>query len=722
MYRFMNDKESKTNLLTRINLVLVCLIFSRLLSGQVLGDMSDVKAGNIISHWSFDNDQPGFVHDNVRNINDSLYGNFEYVSGVRGKGIKLDGFRTYIKRNSPVFKDLTDSFTIEAWIAPASYPWSWSPVIDCSDSKIRGFFFGIDQLGRVAFRVPGVNRWYEAVSDKVIPLRKWSHIAAVYRADNDISVYINAENVASVSIGGRYLPSQFVPATIGRNNTLQVWNENQLTNPGTYFYLDAILDEISITARAKDSRDIKEYLESFKKLPETELSRRDSFPVGPRGSGSFGAFYDRLDYFNEWDEMWRVGDKSDVFVRFENSPVQLVFWRGTSFVPCWVSENDIWYTNEWLETWGQDVVSCAEPIMDRHCRYSHVRIIENTDARVVVHWRYALADAFYDFAAITDDGRGEWCDEYHIIYPDNVGIRKMDLHYSKPERKHDWVEQIILTQPGIYPDDIIERDAITLVNMKGETKDYSWHDDIKVEMPEPVGANISYVNLKSQYRPFFILPDGPVKTVEGKWDSPYFRSYAAKMAVFYRPDPVPSVYGWWNHWPVAQVPGDGRWILKPDRPGHFNLTTFVQWNDYKMTERTRTRIMLQGMTNRDAPELVSLARSWLNAPEMVISSEGFNGGIYDMAERAYIIDKTSTNKGMLKIILKGSEDSPVENPAFIIKNWGRNKAGLSIDGEQISNKDVFHQGVIQNPLSEDLIVWLKLKETKVIKINIYGIY
>jgi hypothetical protein len=50
--------------------------------------------------------------------------------------------------------------------------------------------------------------------------------------------------------------------------------------------------------------------------------------------------------------MWRVSDKPDVFVRFDNSPVQFVFWRGTSFVPCWVSENDIWYTNEWLETWG----------------------------------------------------------------------------------------------------------------------------------------------------------------------------------------------------------------------------------------------------------------------------------------------------------------------------------------------------------------------------------
>ena len=42
--------------------------------------------------------------------------------------------------------------------------------------------------------------------------------------------------------------------------------------------------------------------------------------------------------------MWRVGDVPDVFVRFDQSPVQLVFWRGTSFVPCWVTENGIWYS------------------------------------------------------------------------------------------------------------------------------------------------------------------------------------------------------------------------------------------------------------------------------------------------------------------------------------------------------------------------------------------
>ena len=149
-------------------------------------------------------------------------------------------------------------------------------------------------------------------------------------------------------------------------------------------------------------------------------------------------------------------------------------------------------------------------------------------ARVVIHWRYALNDAFYAIAGHNEDARGEWCDEFYTIYPDQVGVRRMELHYTMPERKHDWVEQIVLLPPGKYPTDVIDKASVTLVNMKGETADYTWDEKLKVEMPEPRGANMSFVNLKSANRPFIIVSPNPVETVEGKWDSPYFRTYGSQ--------------------------------------------------------------------------------------------------------------------------------------------------------------------------------------------------
>ncbi len=673
-----------------------------------------------ICWWSFNTESKTSVLDEVGQKNDSAYGSIEYVPGIHGKAIKLDGFRSYIKRDQNSARP-AGAFTVESWIALASYPWSWSPVIDCSYERIKGFFFGIDRQGHVGFKIAAGSLWYEAATEMKIPLREWTHVAAVFEPDKKISLFINGKEAAAVDIKGNYIPMRYGSLTIGRNNGSQTWNEFQFTTENAYFFLDGLLDEIKISSRAKTESQLSSEYAAIENLPEPALSSRKQLPTGPVGSGSFGAFYTKLDYYKEWDDLWRVSDVPDVFVRFDQSPVQLVFWRGASFVPCWVTENGIWYTNEWLETWGSDVVSCAEPIMDRQCRYSHVRLIENTEARVVIHWRYALSDALYDFAAVSDDGRGEWCDEFHIIYPDQVGVRKMELHYSRPERKHDWVEQIVVLPPGKYPDDVIEKAGISLVNMSGDVQEYSWHDkDLEIKMLEPKGANMSVVNLKSKYRPFFIVSPDPVKTVEGTWDSPFFRTYAAKMARGgYRPDPVPSVYGWWDHWPVAQVPGDGRWVITPDRPSHFNLTTFVQWKDYEYTENTRTRIMLQGMTDKKADKLVPLAKSWLQAPKMRITSDAYKGGYYDQSERAYLIEKTgSGNSAPCKFVVEASRESPLLNPAIIIKNWGNQLSTLTINGKNIKHGKDFRQGIRKGAFGEDLIIWIKLDKQKPMKITL----
>lgn len=681
-----------------------------------------VNSDSLISRWRFDHGSIDCVFDDIQNRNDPVYGPVAFVPGIEGTALKLDGFRSYIQRDENNLTGLSGPFTVEAWVALARYPWAWSPVLDCSAERLKGFFFGIDQEGHVGFKIGAGSSWYEAVTDVRLPLRRWSHIAAVFEPDRHLTIYVNGKKAAQIAVHGHYIPMRWGSLTIGRNRESRTWHEFQLTTPDMYFFLDGLLDELTLSGRVKSEQELRRTWTSVREFPAPALSKRDHLPRGPAGSGSFGAFYSRLDYYPEWDDMWRVSDVPDLYVRFKKSPVQLIFWRGTSFVPCWVNEKGIWYTNEWLETWGSDVVSCAEPIMDRQCRYSHVRLIENTPARVVIHWRYALSDAGYTIAAAGDDGRGEWCDEFHIIYPDMVGVRKTELHYSLPERKHDWVEQIVVLPPGISPDEVIEKSAVSLVNMSGEVHDYSWHDpDLQVEMEEPAGANISYVNLRSSYRPFIVVPPGPVETVEGSWNAPFFRTYAAKMAKGggYRQDPVPSVYGWWNHWPVAQVVGDGRWVTIPDRPSHFNLTTFVQWNDYQRTRKTRTRIMLQGMTDKKAADLVPLAKSWLRAAKMRLTSDGYRGGTYDQAERAYCIEKTGSEKAVpCRVTVDATNDSPLINPAVIVTQWGRQPVTLFVDGNELHPGTDFRQGIRSSPYGDDLILWLRLERRKPVTLEI----
>ncbi len=215
-----------------------------------------------------------------------------------------------------------------------------------------------------------------------------------------------------------------------------------------------------------------------------------------------------------------------------------------------MTENGKWYTDEFLETWGDD--ACApgwdcEPMSDKQGRYSRVNIVENSDARAVVHWRYALAEVEQYHGAWSDPDTGwfDWADEYWTVYPDGIAIRKQVLHSTDPMRPHEWQETIVLHQPGSTPGDDINNDAITLENMQGATQTYTWQHKPAGDFGPPLAPagvtgppdpNIQIVNLKSNWKPFQIVaPDGASANIYNDEDT-YFD------------------FECWNHWPVAQMP------------------------------------------------------------------------------------------------------------------------------------------------------------------------
>ena len=56
-----------------------------------------------------------------------------------------------------------------------------------------------------------------------------------------------------------------------------------------------------------------------------------------------------------------------------------------------MTENGLWMGDQSIELWsGKSGWGSSENMADKQTRYSHVRLIENNDARVVVHWRYAI--------------------------------------------------------------------------------------------------------------------------------------------------------------------------------------------------------------------------------------------------------------------------------------------------------------------------------------------
>jgi hypothetical protein len=433
-----------------------------------------------------------------------------------------------------------------------------------------------------------------------------------------------------------------------------------------------------------------------------EAGKKPLLPSGPEGPVPFGAYDTRLDYIPEWDRLWPVSDVADVVVRFEGAEPRFVFWRGTSYVPCWATFSGAWFTNEFFERRGgpaSGTTSMVEPMSDKQCRYSNVRILENNQARVVIHWRYAPVDLDYSMAYVDPETRwGDWADEYYYLYPDAVGIRQATLYTSAPQEWIEYQESIVINQPGTIPENNIQYDALTLANLKGESKTYTWTEDGSpgLENP-PVDACIQTVNFKSSYKPFSIVnPD------EASFNS-------------YRGHAPGSQFNFWNHWPVAQEKSDTQVAQSADRPSHSSLSQ-IKWKPYAHDSQSQTWIMMHGMTQRDAAALVPLAKSWLCPAKLELLSDKFSFESYDPCQRAYLlIKRKDADARELKFELLATAESPVFNPVFVIKNWGAH-VQVRVNGESIERGENFRYGWRNTLEGQDLIVWIKLESSRTVQI------
>ncbi len=443
-------------------------------------------------------------------------------------------------------------------------------------------------------------------------------------------------------------------------------------------------------------------------------------PSGPAGPKPFGAYYTKLSYSPDWDKIWRVGPYADVVVCFDEFPFRLVFWHGTSNCPCWVSENGIWYSNEWWETseihdpmgflvWNPGctdyTIGGCEPLFDKQTRYSHVRIIENHEARIVIHWRYALCDMLYRLPYVDPEtGWGDWADEYYIIYPDGTCLRKATCWSTKPEggwkgipeegvAHRECHESIVINQPGTRPDDNIETGAVTLANLSGQEHTYEWSEGAP-PFNQLANPCLQRINLKATCKPFEIVePEGAI-----------FQSFREYAGYRHAPD---SNFLCWDHWPVAQEKSDVRTTLDYNRPSHSSLCHII-WPPAEKTANSIINILLTGMTTKNTQELITLARSWINPPVLSCMNDSFVSTGYDKSQRSYMLERKKDGEvSTLTFRLDGSEHSPILNPAFVIKNWGTTPVQLKINDQLIPLGKNFRLGYVNHLDGTDLVLWVK---------------
>jgi len=649
-----------------------------------------------IMKWSFNE------KDKIE-IENSASGILTFKDGTVGKALLFDGYSTEITRHSNFPAKSTKAFSITAWIAPQEYSWNISAIINQQSGFERGYLFGINHEGKLVASIALNNQWVSVVSEQKLPLLKWSFVAVIFDHENGISLFINDEEDKRKKISGTFSFEIDTDICIGKTQTkMTPANTERKTSKAiqSWMRFDGLIDEVQLFDTALKKDEIVELYNTIQIVNNQPLEYR-KMPSGTDKSMPFGAYYSRLKYSPGWDALWVGSDYPDVVVRFSNSPVKLVFWRGTGYIPAMVSENGIWMTDQSMENFVHG--ECYEAMGDKQCRYSHVRIIENSPARCVIHWRHALAGIKHQILHEKINTPGDWADEYWTVYPDGVVVRKQVLwtrFWEEEKKGYQFQETIFFNQPGTKPQDNVEYSAITFSDLEGNKAEYSWKKGAPKDFNKTKYHSVQLVNFKSKYKPFGIYtPDRIVFPFRFGWVEGY------------------STFPCWNHWPVSQIASDGRNAVAPDKPSHSSLTQVN--GDYQIIEKGPDNSILVrslvGMTEQPIDSLLSLARSWNYPPNVHLISSGYFYTGYDKYERTYKFERNSGKTQKIEFEVEANEKSPICNLSIIIRNWNTPTVLVEINGQK--SKD-FVTSLKPTLEGNELIVWINLKSEKVTKICI----
>jgi hypothetical protein len=607
--------------------------------------------------------------------------NISFKDGVSGSALVLDGYYSgfELNYNNPEFKD---EMSLEAWVALDVYPYNDAPIVHRSKNfGEEGYYFGLNPYGHLFFRINGI----EITSDAKVPLYKWQHLAVTV-GEGKITLYQNSIETVSLDYNGE-IEELDVVTKIGINTEKTSCSDYVRTpqqNLPFILGIQGIIDEVKMYDKVLT---INEITESYDRFLPNDLTSPISKGVLPGEIGvaeEFGAYYKNLKFQELWDNMWRTID-DDVIVKFDNMPTSVIYWRGSNYAANWITDKNQWMSDQSSEIWGTH--GCSEHMADKQVRHSYARIIENTPARVVVHWRYPCVDVGY-----ICDSKLNWSDEYHTIYPDGTGIRK--VHWNKIYDKPGFQDIQFFTNPDETALDVVDLQAMTVANAKGDVEELMWAKPNKVPEITIDDATIELLNSKSDYRIFVIFQGGHITP----WGSVEQSAYTE--------DPFA---GPWNHWPMHFVPSDGRFAIDHDRVTHFALAA----NDWAPEFGS---LVHYGFTQQSIETVIPLAKYWQNPPELMEVKGCKNEG-FDKDQKAFVIDMRADD---ISFTIDAVETSPVVNPVILIKNWLTDDDALvKINGKEIKSGSKFREGTTRNETGKiTKIIWLELTSDEQVSFEI----
>ena len=672
---------------------------------------NSVKAGTglpaPIYHWNFDEGMASHddqVTEAITNTPCEISGLMtQYKKGVSGTALALDGYYTGVSMESQ--PSSRQAMSAEAWVALDALPYGTAPLahhskgLNAAGTAITdGWYLGVDATGHATFKA-SLNGTAKSVSDAaVLPLYQWTHVCATVGAGT-IKLYVNGVQKATTT----YTPTTATvttpstPLLLGRNNEwLKATNLVRSTKPyrnlAFVYGIQGLLDEVGVYAYALTQAQVTTAYGALLPSNTTSDLAKGVLPANSGVASQFGASYTALSFGDVWDPLWRDHPTPEIVVNFDKNPCSVMFWRGTNYAPNWVTENHHWMADQSSEGGAgkADDTGCAEHMADKQTRHCRARIIENTPARVLIHWRYPSIGVRYVFSSPYD-----WSDEYYAIYPDGTGVRKVYWNNNSPPGFQDCQ---FLSSPGELPLDVVDLQALTVMNPAGTTADLTW------TMPNTVPTNplvdtalAELFNSKgTTYKVFALFQDTGI----APW-SDYNSTIGQPFA------------GPWNHWPMSLCPSDGRRAQAADRVTHFSIAA----NDGSKG----SFLVLYGFSNKTGfasnqahlSSLLPLLKSW-TSPPAIMAVSGCTAGAYVKETRSFPL---AASKAAMSVNIAATAASPVVNPCFTVKNWnGSGTATVTVPGAT----DIRQGTIVDTDGTRTLVVWAEVTATSTLNVTLSG--
>ncbi len=338
-----------------------------------------------------------------------------------------------------------------------------------------------------------------------------------------------------------------------------------------------------------------------------------------------------MSYARGWDPKFK-----DVVVALPNG-TRFVFWRGSCYIPFWVSRHNVGFNYEWAE--GQpaaDAVDCVEPLMDKELRYGRVRLVESTPARVHVRWSYQSCDFNYKVW-------GDSAVEDYYFYPDGFGTRVLTLQSDPKTANYELSELIVLTPQSTYPLSIFPSKMVDILFVDGQKREI-----FCPFFPSEQGEKRKSRNMPAIYR-VRLHKDEPLAAI-------YFNPLDVNLpAAFFNPffdkgELVTSFY-WGSHWPLARGKSTGyaiddRVSLTPchnsiiswakNRPTPVRTTQFQMIDTLGRSKpmQVQTWAWLIGMSDAADKRLLEWAQSFSAPPSLKLQGARLGSEPYSPERRA----------------------------------------------------------------------------------------